>query len=87
MSNNPRGPAMSALLVAASLASAATIVATGCMAYVLISFRRSGHLMASRVGRHSPALVLIVPQNARRQPLPRTRAYGTRRQLRPAYAH
>jgi hypothetical protein len=80
---------MSALLVAASLATATSVIATGCITYILISFRRSGHLMASRVGRQSPALVLVRPESSRRQPMPKTRAavLGVRRQLRPAFAH
>jgi hypothetical protein len=80
---------MSALLVAAILAAAASAAITACVAYVLISFRHSGHLMASRIGRQAPALVLVTPQNSRRQRLPKTRAaaLGRRRQLRPAFAH
>jgi hypothetical protein len=80
---------MSALLVAASLATATSVIATGCITYILISFRRSGHLMASRVGRRSPGLVLVTPENSRRQPMPKTRpaVLGVRRQLRPAFAH
>jgi hypothetical protein len=80
---------MSALLVAASFATTASVITTGCIAYILISFRRSGHLMASRLGQHSPALVLAMPQQSRHQPLPKTRAEAlrARRHLRPAFAH
>jgi hypothetical protein len=80
---------MSALLVAASLATAASVIATGCITYILISFRRSGHMMAARIGRQSPRLILVTPQNSRRQPLPKTHAalLGAHRQLRPAFAH
>jgi hypothetical protein len=79
---------MSALLVAASLAAAVSVLATGCIAYVLISFRRSGHLMAARIGRQSPALILVMCETSRRQPMPKTRpaALRARRQL-PAFAH
>ena len=78
---------MSVLLIAAGLAATASVIATGCVAYILISFRRSGHLLALRIGQQSPALVLVRPQ--RRQPLPKTRAEAlrARRQLRPAFAH
>jgi hypothetical protein len=80
---------MSALLVAAALATAASVIVTGCITYILISFRRSGHLMAVRIGRQSPELVLVTPQKSRRQPLPKTHAVAlrARRQLRPAFAH
>jgi hypothetical protein len=80
---------VSGLLVAASLATAASVIATGCMTYILVSFRRSGHLMASRIGRQSPELVLVTPQKSRRQPLPKTPAAAlrARRQLRPIFAH
>jgi hypothetical protein len=78
---------MSALLVAASFATTASVITTACLAYILISFRRSGHLMALRIGQQSPALVLVRPQ--RRQPLPKTpaEALRARRQLRPVFAH
>jgi hypothetical protein len=56
---------MSVLLVAALLAATASVIATGCVAYILISFRRSGHLMASRVRRQRLALVLV--SDSRRQ--------------------
>jgi hypothetical protein len=79
---------MSALLVAASLAATASAVITACIAYILISFRRSGHLMAARIGRQSPALVLVMPENSRRRSMPKTRAAAlrARRPLRPAFA-
>jgi hypothetical protein len=63
------GAVMSVLLVAALLAATASAITTGCIAYVLISFRRSGHLMASRVRRQRLALVLVT--DARRQSLQR----------------
>jgi hypothetical protein len=50
---------MSVLLVAALLAATASVIATGCVAYILISFLRSGHLMASRVRRQRLVLVLV----------------------------
>jgi hypothetical protein len=80
---------MSALLVAASFATTASVITTACLAYILISFRRSGHLMALRIGQQSPALVLVRPQHSRRQPLPKTRAEAlrARRQPRPVFAH
>jgi hypothetical protein len=89
MSNNPRGPAMSALLVAASFATTASVITTACIAYILISFRRSGHLLALRIGQQSPALVLAMLQHSRRRPLPNTRAEAlrARRPLRPVFAH
>jgi hypothetical protein len=72
---------MSVLLVA-------SIVATGCIAYILISFRRSGHLMASRLGYQSPALVLAASGNSRRRQAPQIRsALGAHRQSRPTFAH
>ena len=77
---------MSVLLVAAALAATASIVATGCVAYVLISFWRSGHLMASRVGHQSLSIV-VVPSNSRRQyqqKMPPARARG---RVRPAFVH
>jgi len=75
---------MSVLLIAAGLAATASVTATGCVAYILISFWRSGHLMASRIGNESLALVMVEPANARQrmQPAP-VRA----RPLRPAHAH
>jgi hypothetical protein len=80
---------MSTLLVAASFATTASVITTACLAYILISFRRSGHLMALRIGQQSPALVLVRSQHSRRQPLPKTRAEAlrARRQLRPVFAH
>jgi hypothetical protein len=79
---------MSVLLVAAALAATASIVATGCIAYILISFRRSGHLMASRLGYQSPALVLAASGNSRRRQAPQIRsALGAHRQSRPTFAH
>jgi hypothetical protein len=80
---------MSALLVAACLAATISALATACIAYVLISFRRSGHLMAARIGRQSPALVLVRSETSRRQPMPKSRAAAlrARRPLRPAFAH
>ena len=79
---------MSALLVAASVAAAVSALATACVAYILISFRRSGHLMAARIGRQSPALVLVRSETSRRQPMPKTRTAALRahRPL-PAFAH
>ena len=86
--NNTRGSLMSVLLLAAALAATASIVATGCIAYILISFHRSGQLMASRVGYQSPALVLAASGNSRRSQTPKVRsALGAHRQSRPTFAH
>lgn len=63
---------MSVLLVTALLAATASVIATGCVAYILISFRHSGHLMASRVRRQRLALVLV--SDSRRQSLQRRSA-------------
>jgi hypothetical protein len=76
---------MSVLLAAATLAATASVVATGCVAYILISFWRGSHLMASRTGRKSLALVTIQPSEGRRVQTPA--AQHGHRQLRPAYAH
>ena len=76
---------MSVLLVAAALAATASVIATGCVAYILISFWRSGHLMASRTGRQSLALVAIQPSDGRRVQTPA--AQHGRGHLRPAYVH
>jgi hypothetical protein len=86
--NNTRGSLMSVLLVAAALAASASIVATGCIAYILISFRRSGHVMASRLGYQSPALVLAASENSRRRQTPKIgSALGAHHQPRPTFAH
>jgi hypothetical protein len=77
---------MSVLLAAAALAATASVIATGCVAYILISFWRSGHLMASRTGSQSLALVMVEPANAHRQLQQMPAALPVRRQLRPAYA-
>ena len=75
---------MSVLLIAAGLAATASVIATGCVAYILISFWRSGHLIASRIGNESLALVMIEPANARQRMQP---AVVRARPLRPAHAH
>jgi hypothetical protein len=85
--NNTVGPFMSVLLVAAALAATASVVATGCIAYILISFWRSGQLMASRVGYQSPALVLAANGNSRRRQPPKIRATMGAHQSRPTFAH
>jgi hypothetical protein len=77
---------MSVLLLAAALAATASVVATGCVAYILISFWRSGHLMASRVSNQSLALVMVEPANGHRQLQQMPAAAPVHRQLRPAYA-
>ena len=84
--NNTRGSLMSVLLVAAALAATASIVATGCIAYILISFWRSGHVMASRLGYQSPALVLAASGHSRRRQAPKLRS-ALHRQSRPTFAH
>lgn len=79
---------MSVLLLVAALAASASIVATGCIAYILISFWRSGQLMASRVGFQSPALVLAASGKSRRRQTPKVRsALGAHRRSHPTFAH
>jgi hypothetical protein len=68
---------MSALSIAALAATAALTVAIGCVVYVVISFRRSADLIASRVGRRPRALFLVATTSTRR----------TRPQARTAPAH
>jgi hypothetical protein len=73
---------MSVLLVTAGVAALALIFTIGSVAYVLISFRRSGHLLASRIGRQPLALVVIAGEtSARRQPS-KARSVAAQRQLR-----
>jgi hypothetical protein len=73
---------MTVLLIATIVVASASIFAIGCVAHVLISFRRSGHLLASRVGRQPLALVVIAGEtSARRQPS-KARSVAARRQLR-----
>lgn len=78
---------MSVLLVAAAVSAAASAVVTGCVAYILISFWRSGHLMASRIGHGALALVVVTPDQSRRHRIPTARAIGVRRPLRAALVH
>jgi hypothetical protein len=79
---------MSVLLIAAALAATASIIAAGAIAYILISFRRSGRVMASRVGYQSAALVLTGSEDSRRRRMLRIRsALRTHRQPRPTFAH
>lgn len=85
MLNNTRGPVMSALLLAATLAATASALATGCVAYILISFSRSGALLASRTSQRSYALMLAAPVNASRRRRQQTSA-AAGRELRPAWA-
>lgn len=67
---------MSVLLASALLAAAASVIATGCVAYVLISFGRSGHLLSSRLGRQE--LSLVTAGNSRRRRVPATHAVAAR---------
>lgn len=78
---------MSALLVAAALAAVASGIVTGCIAYILISFRHGGHVLASRTGHGSLALIVVTPAASRRRPLPRAHMHGVRRPLQPSLAH
>jgi hypothetical protein len=73
---------MSLLLATAFLAAAASIVAIGCVGYILISFRQSGHLLASRVGHQPLALVMIADRRARRRQPVRARSGVARRSVR-----
>jgi hypothetical protein len=57
---------MSALSIAALLAAATSIVATGCLAYIVVSFTRSADLIASRVGRRPRTLVVVATTSTRR---------------------
>ena len=57
---------MSALSIAALLAAAASIVATGSIAYIVISFTRSADLIASRLGRRPRTLVVVATTSTRR---------------------
>lgn len=74
------------LLVTALAAATISAIATACVVYVLISFRRSGRLMAARLGRQPLMLVLVTDK---RSPQARSNARPARRQpaLRPATAH
>jgi hypothetical protein len=65
---------MSVLLITALAATAASIVACFCVAYVVISFRRSGQILASRIGRQPRILVLTPARN-----LPRRKAVALAR--------
>jgi hypothetical protein len=58
---------MSVLLVTALLAATASAIATACIVYILVSLRRSGRLLASRIGRQPLALVLIASKTSRRR--------------------
>jgi 2-methylaconitate cis-trans-isomerase PrpF len=79
---------MSVLLVAAALAATASALITGLIVYILISFARSGRLLASRIGHPSFALVVVAQVDSRRQNLQQTSAaLRDRRQLRHGFAH
>ena len=58
---------MSVLLITALAASAASIVACSCVAYVAISLRRNGPMLASRIGRQPRMLVLTPVRNLPRR--------------------
>ena len=80
---NMHGPAMSLLLIAAVTAATVSAIATGCIAYLVISFRRNGHLLASRVGRQPLTLILVAAENSPRRQAPKSvagRVYGQRLQ-------
>lgn len=81
---NMHGPAMSLLLITAVVAATVSAIATGCVVYVVISLRRSGHLLASRVGRQPLTLALIAAEHSPRRQAPRAavavRARGQRPQ-------
>jgi len=87
MFNNTRGSLMSVLLVAAALTATASVVATGCVAFILISFARSGQLLASRIGRQSLSAVIVTPENARLRAVQKARASRVREQPRPLFAN
>jgi choline dehydrogenase-like flavoprotein len=74
---------MSVLLVAALLAALSSIITIGCVAYVVISFRRGGHLMASRVSRRPLALILV---EAGASPRQSARPARHRPRLQPVFA-
>ena len=78
---------MSVLLVAAAVTATASVVATGCVAYVLISFARSGQLLASRIGRQSLNVLAVVPENGRLRDAQRARSTRAQRQSRPLFAN
>jgi hypothetical protein len=87
MFNNTRGSLMSVLLVAAALTATASVVATGCVAYVLISFASSEQLLASRIGRQSLSAVMVTPENARLRAVQKARATRAHKQPRPLFAN
>jgi hypothetical protein len=72
---------MSVLLAAAVLAAIASVITTGCVAYILLSFRRSGRMFASRIGRQQMVLVLVASEDSRRQQ-PKRQSVAPPRQLR-----
>jgi hypothetical protein len=76
---------MSVLLVAAAVTATASVVATGCVAYVLMSFARSGQLLASRIGQQSLSVLVVVPENGRLRDPQKVRS--TRAQTRPLFAN
>ena len=78
---------MSVLLVAAALAATASVFATGCVAYVLISFARSGQLLAWRIGRQSLRAAVVRPENARPRAAQKARATRVQEQSRPLFAN
>jgi hypothetical protein len=73
---------MSLLLAAAFLAATASIIAIGCVGYILILFRQSGRLLASRVGHQPLALVMIADRGSRRRQFVSARSSVARRQER-----
>jgi hypothetical protein len=81
---NMHGPAMSLLLIIAVVAATVSVAATGCVVYVVVSLRRSGHLLAARVGRQPLTLVLITGEHSPKRQAPRAtvavRAHGRRLQ-------
>ena len=85
---NMNVPAMSLLLITAVVAATVSAIATGGVAYIVISLRRSGHLLASRVGRQPLTLALIAAEHSPRRQAPKAaaavRAHG--RRLQPAAA-
>jgi hypothetical protein len=72
------GIAMSVFLVASAVAATASMIVTACIAYILVSFRLNGHLLASRTGRQPPALVLVAAKSARRRQSPKAPSFAIR---------
>jgi hypothetical protein len=73
---------MSLLLAAAFLAASASIIAIGCVGYILVSFRQSGRLLSSRVGHQPLTLVMIADRGSRRRQLAGARSSVVWRQER-----